>query len=930
MRIKMSTIIFSFVTVLMFMARAATPVMAQVEYWALFINGDDAFVEDTDYMCHIIKDHYAFNGVQYLSPAFPHPGVNSEATKAEARSAITDWLANHSDDDDVIFIYFSGHGGGYDADGRAIEGGRIDTSGDEGNEVRESTILEVNGVSHPGGFDANGDGDIDDWVGVDECLWIGNEQYWDDEIASDLSTLTCATLVLTVDAGTDDYSGCFSGGIIDDASGPNRIIMTATHETTFAYGDMDGDRYSEWSEVFIDALHGENTHWDNGIINEDPVQSVDADANDDGHVSLREAWDYAWDHDDARLAGLSTPWLDDDGNGLPTYLNEADQLDPDDGDLANTIWLRERGGTQERIRSAADGLSFLRWYQNDDGSWQSNVGTTSMSALAFLNAGNTEDDPTVSMALDYIVTNVQGDGSISNSGYPTYETSLAVLALVAADRANDPDKYATQISNAKDWLVGSQWDDSCWWGSINESDWRYGGFGYGHSERPDLSNTQFALMALSASELPSGSNTWAKAITFVSRCQNRPASNDQGWAHDDSQPSYNDGGFIYLPGTSLAGGTKSYGSMTAAGIWSLRLSGVDEEDGQVQAGLGWLVNNENGSFDDNPGMPDGRRFQYYYYYSIAKALAMSFLNDLGGVDWYAALSNKLAELQYDDGHWQNSYTGHGSEHISEIATDFALLTLQTRQPPLANLSMSIILASPANLVIYDPQDRMCSKDECNIPGATFEIDDGEQIVELTELEPGHYRFMFYGTGDGTVHLTVNGHRDDEIISTECKEFEITNGEVLESDVLVSSLVGALTITVEDPEPPAFVPVEIDIMPETCPNYLSVESKGVMPVAILGGLVDVTQIDPDTLYLEGVYRKRWNLEDVTRPHECEYDYENPDGHLDMTLKYSRTDIVNALGQVSDGDVLNLTLTGNLKPVHGGTPIMGSDTAVIVKK
>jgi len=31
-----------------------------------------------------------------------------------------------------------------------------------------------------------------------------------------------------------------------------------------------------------------------------------------------EAWDYAWNHDEARLAGLETPWIDDNGNGLPT------------------------------------------------------------------------------------------------------------------------------------------------------------------------------------------------------------------------------------------------------------------------------------------------------------------------------------------------------------------------------------------------------------------------------------------------------------------------------------------------------------------------------------------------------------------------------------------------------------------------------------
>lgn len=128
--------------------------------------------------------------------------------------------------------------------------------------------------------------------------------------------------------------------------------------------------------------------------------------------------------------------------------------------------------------------------------------------------------------------------------------------------------------------------------------------------------------------------------------------------------------------------------------------------------------------------------------------------------------------------------------------------------------MSVILASYAELLVYDPQDRVCSYNECNIPGASFEIDDdGRQIVTLPQLEPGHYRFVFIGTGSGTCHLTVNSHRDDQIISTETREFDIIKGEQLQSDVQVSSLIGALTITVENLVPPPFIPAVIEIFPE---------------------------------------------------------------------------------------------------------------------
>lgn len=447
------------------------------------------------------------------------------------------------------------------------------------------------------------------------------------------------------------------------------------------------------------------------------------------------------------------------------------------------------------------GLQWLRDHQNQDGSWQNDVGITSMAALAFLNQGFTEDDTTVNKAIQYILNNRNADGSFA---WGTYETSIAVWALVATHNSN----YDGYIQDARNWLVDVQYDEGEGINSINPD---YGGWSYGSSPSwADLSNTQFALMALSAAGLPSGSNTWSKAITYLSRCQNRPASNDQPWAHDDAQPSYNDGGFIYCPeGWGLAEGTKSYGSITAAGIWSLRLCGVVVGDARVQAGLGWLINNEDCGFDDNPGHPygQGHCFLYYYYMSIAKALVICFLDDLGGVDWYDALSSKLADLQYDDGHWENASASHGQEDIPEIATDFALLALQTKKPPAAELWMSMLLASNADIHVYDPQGRHIGMNyetgeiENEIPGASFDIDaEGKQTVTLSQLEVGKYRIELVGTGEGSYSLTVKGHRNAEVTSSETLEGTIKIGETRVGSAVVTSMVGELTIFTEEPRP----------------------------------------------------------------------------------------------------------------------------------
>ncbi len=133
-----------------------------------------------------------------------------------------------------------------------------------------------------------------------------------------------------------------------------------------------------------------------------------------------------------------------------------------------------------------------------------------------------------------------------------------------------------------------------------------------------------------------------------------------------------------------------------------------------------------------------------------------------------------------------------------------------------------------------------------------------------------------------------------------------------------------------------IPVDIDIKPTSCPNPLNVKSKGVLPVAILGTEeFDVATVDIASIRLEGVAPLRSSYEDVSTPvpddaEICECSTEGPDGYLDLTLKFSVQEIVEALGEVEDGEELELTLTGALAEVLGGTPIEGSDCVIIIAK
>jgi len=133
-------------------------------------------------------------------------------------------------------------------------------------------------------------------------------------------------------------------------------------------------------------------------------------------------------------------------------------------------------------------------------------------------------------------------------------------------------------------------------------------------------------------------------------------------------------------------------------------------------------------------------------------------------------------------------------------------------------------------------------------------------------------------------------------------------------------------------------VDFDIKPRSCPNPLNVrpyyneehQPRGVLPAAILGTEdFDVNDVDPTTVTLEGVSPLRWDYKDVAAPvvepqGECDCTEDGPDGYLDLTLKFSRYHILEALGWPSNGEI-PLTITGTL---YDGEDFTGIDCVVII--
>ena len=349
-------------------------------------------------------------------------------------------------------------------------------------------------------------------------------------------------------------------------------------------------------------------------------------------------------------------------------------------------------------------LAYLKSKQKPDNGWQDEAdppGITALVLRAFISDDKyPADQPFLQKGFGKLLSYQVANGGIYKDVLACYNTAIAISALA---ESKDP-AYHDAMMKALDYLKSLQWSDKI--SGVSEEvrlksaqDIKYGGFGYGRSARPDLSNTQMALDALHDAGLNSDDPAFQAATKFVSHCQNFSETNDQPWAGDD-------GGFIYTPangGNSAAGEftgiggrrmLRSYGSMTYAGLKSMIYAGLSHDDPRVKAAWDWI--RKNFTVDENPGMaalgPDSAQGGlYYYFYTMARALSayrQPVIVDPQGNkhDWRVALIRKIATLQRPDG----SFAGQRKwmEDNPVLVTSYVVLVLEEAQKDLA--------AHPAN------------------------------------------------------------------------------------------------------------------------------------------------------------------------------------------------------------------------------------------
>lgn len=102
------------------------------------------------------------------------------------------------------------------------------------------------------GFDLNFDNDMDDSVSINECLRMADGHLLDDDMLASYFDGFGDTKIIYF------FNSCFSGGFINDLSGKNRMVITASEDDEYAYGTRFSDLFWPKMNVYNQRYDGNN------------------------------------------------------------------------------------------------------------------------------------------------------------------------------------------------------------------------------------------------------------------------------------------------------------------------------------------------------------------------------------------------------------------------------------------------------------------------------------------------------------------------------------------------------------------------------------------------------------------------------------------------------------------------------------------------
>lgn len=301
--------------------------------------------------------------------------------------------------------------------------------------------------------------------------------------------------------------------------------------------------------------------------------------------------------------------------------------------------------TGPQVRAAIlRAVQALQKARKPDGTWPDYAqegGVTALVTYALLEAGVSPVGDDLAPALKHV-------RALPHRS--TYVVSLKVLALASAD----PKEYAEAIQAGADWLAEHQAATGAWGygtlppaalagakagGALQRA--RREGQLRAQYERPDASNSQFALLALAAADR-AGARVPAEVWRRADRHFRSVQLSGGGWS------------YVY----HAADPDEAYGSITAAVAAGLylcheRLAGTEPQAttadrlAVLEKGYDWIARHY--TLQENPN----RSLAWYYFwlYSLERLGVISGRRTFGDHDWFREGTALLVRGQRSDGRW---------------------------------------------------------------------------------------------------------------------------------------------------------------------------------------------------------------------------------------------------------------------------------------
>jgi hypothetical protein len=253
-------------------------------------------------------------------------------------------------------------------------------------------------------------------------------------------------------------------------------------------------------------------------------------------------------------------------------------------------------------------------------------------------------------------------------------------------------------------------------------------------------------------------------------------------------------------------------------------------------------------------------------------------------------------------------------YVNQSLTTFGKVAVQI----ISGVDKVVDIGGP-DLTVQTPTPGFCTEAATVVVTGTATDDSGDKDI-LVNGEPAEVTSTHNSADENEISFTIEVPLAEGKNGIETVAIDYSGNESSDKRMVIYT----------KPEV-TLVDVAMDIKPGSCHNPLNIKSKGVLPVVILDGEgFSAGDIDPETITLKGISPVRWAIDDVataaaTQDTQCDTDYS--DGIDDVVLKFDTRTMVAALGNVADGDVVALPLSGALLD---GTEIVGQDIVTILKK